>query len=126
MIIRSERTLKAIRAMPCAFCGAPPPNDPHHAGKKCGMGGGNRLDATLVLLPACRRCHDIYEDDREAGLEKLAERERTYPGAITDAVNWILRLDKDSSRDRIEAALTELFPEASRLARLTLEAAKKL
>lgn len=126
MIIRSKKTLQAIRSMPCAFCGSPPPNDPHHAGKKCGMGSGNRLDALIVLLPACRSCHDRYEDDRETGLEKLAERERTYPGAITDAVNWILRLDKNSSRDRIEAALEELWPEPARLVRETLKAHGKL
>jgi hypothetical protein len=45
--------LLLTRNMPCAACGASPPNDPHHIKTK-GSGGG---DEPFNLISLCRRHH---------------------------------------------------------------------
>jgi hypothetical protein len=61
MIRIDKELLKEIREMPCAWCNASPPSDPHHLFPRQ-MGGGNRLDIRLDLVPLCRTCHTKAEN----------------------------------------------------------------
>jgi hypothetical protein len=52
--VRDRKRLDFCAKLPCAGCGAPPPNDPHHEAESRGMGiKGNDNES----LPLCRRCH---------------------------------------------------------------------
>lgn len=65
---RSPRFLAFVRELPCCFCGAPGPSDPHHVGRH-GMG----TKATdYSVLPLCRKCHDEWH----AGRDPRPETER--------------------------------------------------
>lgn len=50
-----EAYLAWVRKMPCCFCSAPPPSDPHHYGPR---GVGQKTD-DLRVAPLCRPCHDV-------------------------------------------------------------------
>ena len=52
--IRTATWLELVRRLPCAFCGAAAPSDPHHYPGKGATGGGSDLET----CPACRTCHD--------------------------------------------------------------------
>ena len=56
MIRRDPALLASIRAMPCAWCGKPPPSDAAHI-VHAGMGGARRWDAPENVAPVCHRCH---------------------------------------------------------------------
>ncbi len=65
---RSEKYLNWIRSLPCANCGKPGPNDPHHLIGVAALGvvGGKAPDQFAV--PLCRgfelSCHDDLHSDR--------------------------------------------------------------
>jgi hypothetical protein len=61
MIYNDEEMLKLVRQQRCIFCGADPPNDPHHLWGR-GMGGAMRFDVWWNLVPLCRMCHGKAED----------------------------------------------------------------
>lgn len=64
---KSEPYKDFIRRQPCAFCGYPPPSDPHHIRNIDGLptGTGN-LPSDFLVLPACRRPDGVscHEDDQ--------------------------------------------------------------
>jgi hypothetical protein len=70
--VKSKKYKDFIRTRPCAFCGYPPPSEPHHIRNIDGLptGVGN-LPSDFLALPACRRpdgksCHDedqAYQGD---------------------------------------------------------------
>lgn len=58
--VLSPRFLAWVRSMPCAFCAAKAPSDPHHFPTKGSLG----MTVDMLALPACRSCHDKAHDGR--------------------------------------------------------------
>ena len=61
MIHQDNELLREVRKLRCMFCGAEPPNDPHHLFGR-GMGGAMRMDVWWNLVPLCRMCHGKAEE----------------------------------------------------------------
>lgn len=100
--------------------------DPAHVRSR--GSGGSDLRCNLVSLR--RLCHSSshagHEPCTEALLGIVSRREGFSEDAIKEVWAWVSRLDKDSSRRRIELALGELGDEARTLARRELKEAKVL
>lgn len=128
MTIHDESTLDLFRGPGrCDLCGALHSNrHPHHWRCK-GMDGGSRLDVRFNLAACCPvPCHLKAHQGKlesEFVLGKIAKREGTTPDAIREAINWILRLDKDATPWRVAEAMGELT-EAARALVQSVVAAK--
>lgn len=57
--LRSKAFLEFVRGLPCAFCRAAPPCDPHHWPPK-----GRGVTDDSRTLPCCRGCHRQAHDSR--------------------------------------------------------------
>lgn len=87
---RSPEYLAYVRSLPCAQCGAPPPSDPSHHGRR-GMGQKSD-DARAIAL--CRADHDHFHQHGVLG-------DRTRPQtdafvvwvALETVVQWLKRRD---------------------------------
>jgi len=65
--IKSKPYLAFTRRQPCAFCGYPPPSEPHHIRNLDGLPTGvGSLPSDFFVLPACRRPDGVscHEDDQ--------------------------------------------------------------
>jgi len=58
---RSPSFLAIVRATRCMCCGARPPSDPHHAGKR----GVGQKCSDLLAVPLCRKCHAVVTDTNQ-------------------------------------------------------------
>lgn len=55
---RSEAYKSLVRSQPCCNCGAAPPSDPDHVGKR----GVSQKCSDALCIPLCRKCHGIRGD----------------------------------------------------------------
>lgn len=55
---RSPSYLQLVRSTRCMVCSSRPPNDPHHAGHR----GVGQKCSDMLVVPLCRRCHDVVTD----------------------------------------------------------------
>ena len=135
MKIEDEKLLATFRGPGrCELCGKGcKSREPHHVTAK-GMGGGKRLDIRLNILsvgstPAFEcECHTRI--DTKAGQERcwriISEREGVPVETIREVCSFILNLDKDSSPERIQAALADLSVLGGHFAEAALMEAGKL
>ncbi len=65
--IASARYLAAVRELPCHFCAAPGPSDPHHFPPR-----GSRGRNDLLVLPVCRTCHDDAQQNKIDVIDQAA------------------------------------------------------
>ena len=73
--IEDKKYLKWIREQKCWYCGAPPPNEPHHVGDGVHTRRGN----DHMVLPTCRKDHDIVDNQNWLfDLDDLRERAKAY------------------------------------------------
>lgn len=69
--------------MPCAVCGAPPRNEPHHEPKKALGGGGDWHDRKTI--PLCTWCHTFGPHARHT-FGQLEDWERHVEISVTDLI----------------------------------------
>jgi hypothetical protein len=105
VIIIDKHLLRVFSMAPrCEYCHQPAKCDPHHAVKCRGHGGGSRLDIKINLAALCRICHTMVGDGhikKEVIVEIVARREKRTVEEITDAVNLLLRADKNAKPKEI-------------------------
>jgi hypothetical protein len=70
---RDPKYLQWLRAQQCAFCGAPPPSEVSHHGRR---GVGLKASDHLAL-PSCHGCHQRHHS-------KLSSPHRRYDGMNPD------------------------------------------
>jgi len=125
VIIVSESTLASFRAYrTCEWCLKLGPCYPHHIIPR-GHGGGRRLDVRLNLVSlghdfvcGCHKAiHDKGEPSREDLWGVVGRREKCNPAHIEGALWWVLRADKDWSKERLVKELKALEPGERKLAK---------
>ena len=113
-------------AMWCCYCGKLGPVDPHH----CFTVATGRIDADWNLASICRACHGKNHNGEQPMnaelLDLVAKRCFTTPQAITEAVHFVRRQDKDATSERLKINLRELSREAKMLVRAALSEVGKL
>jgi hypothetical protein len=62
--LRSRSHLALVRDLPCAYCSAPPPSDPHHYGPH----GTGTKTSDYRVVPLCRVDHDRFHATRTIGV----------------------------------------------------------
>ena len=55
---KNKKYKEWLRKNPCAFCGQPPPSEPHHIRNIDMPTGAGQTPSDYLALPACRECHD--------------------------------------------------------------------
>ena len=76
---RVPHYLEFVRDQTCILCKAPPPNDPHHYGRK----GLSQKTHDYCTVPLCRLCHD------KCHAEPASRRVRLLAGMVGTLVSYL-------------------------------------
>lgn len=69
--VRDREYLEAVKSLPCAVCGAPPPSDAHHC---IHDRFGTRKVSDLDAIPLCKRHHQWGPEAIHSGKESWRKK----------------------------------------------------